>query len=307
MHRPHHPRSRPGEGRGLHPRRVHLRRPPARRPDGHQDRHRRGHQRHEGRRRQYHRAELRPGAVAGASLLSSASFCGKAPFRTSWSSSTARWPVRSRRSSGGIPSCSTSRCAAAFRLKDSPFDFPGLKFTETTKESKAINAIKGTVVVIAGSGMCTAGRIKHHLANNIARPESTIMFVGYQAVGTLGRRIVDGDPEVRILGDKLSGQGPRRPDSGLLRPRGPRGAAALAQLAPEAAAQALRRPRRSRKRPALRRVRPREDRLGRRRAGIPGGSDSELMRMFMRAFMPLRVARPSQQDSRCNVGLHAVT
>lgn len=83
---------------------------------------------------------------------------------------------------------------------ESPFEFDGLKFTESTQESKAINAIKGTVIVIAGSGMCTAGRIKHHLANNIARPESTIMFVGYQAVGTLGRRIVDGDPEVRILG-----------------------------------------------------------------------------------------------------------
>lgn len=83
---------------------------------------------------------------------------------------------------------------------ESPFEFPGLKFTESTKESKAINTIKGSVVVIAGSGMCTAGRIKHHLANNITRPQSTIMFVGYQAVGTLGRRIVDGDPEVRILG-----------------------------------------------------------------------------------------------------------
>ncbi|MGE5295412.1 MAG: MBL fold metallo-hydrolase RNA specificity domain-containing protein [Solirubrobacterales bacterium] len=83
---------------------------------------------------------------------------------------------------------------------ESPFEFSGLKFTDSTKESKAINTIKGTVVVIAGSGMCTAGRIKHHLANNITRRESTIMFVGYQAVGTLGRRIVDGDPEVRILG-----------------------------------------------------------------------------------------------------------
>jgi metallo-beta-lactamase family protein len=85
--------------------------------------------------------------------------------------------------------------------RESPFDFPGVKYTETTKESKAINAIKGTVIVIAGSGMCTAGRIKHHLVNNITRPQSTIMFVGYQALGTLGRRIVDGDPEVRILGE----------------------------------------------------------------------------------------------------------
>jgi metallo-beta-lactamase family protein len=83
---------------------------------------------------------------------------------------------------------------------ESPFEFPGLKFTETTAESKAINTIKGTVVVIAGSGMCTGGRVKHHLVNNITRPESAVTFVGYQAVGTLGRRIVDGDPEVRILG-----------------------------------------------------------------------------------------------------------
>jgi len=86
------------------------------------------------------------------------------------------------------------------RNDESPFDFPGLKITGTTDESKAINHIKGTVMVIAGSGMCTGGRIKHHLVNNITRPESTIMFVGYQAAGTLGRRIVDGEKEVRILG-----------------------------------------------------------------------------------------------------------
>jgi metallo-beta-lactamase family protein len=86
------------------------------------------------------------------------------------------------------------------KTNGSPFRFPELKITETTRESKGINTIRGTVVVIAGSGMCTAGRIKHHLVNNISRPESTIMFVGYQANGTLGRRIVNGEPEVRILG-----------------------------------------------------------------------------------------------------------
>jgi metallo-beta-lactamase family protein len=85
---------------------------------------------------------------------------------------------------------------------ESPFDFPGLKITSTTQESKAINHIKGTIMIIAGSGMCTGGRIKHHLVNNITRPESTIMFVGYQAVGTLGRQIVDGEKKVRILGQK---------------------------------------------------------------------------------------------------------
>ncbi len=84
----------------------------------------------------------------------------------------------------------------------SPFDLPGLKVTSTSDESKAINHIKGTVMIIAGSGMCTGGRIKHHLANNISRKESTIMFVGYQAVGTLGRSIVDGAKKVRILGQK---------------------------------------------------------------------------------------------------------
>jgi metallo-beta-lactamase family protein len=84
--------------------------------------------------------------------------------------------------------------------KRSPFDFPGLKIVRTVDESKAINHIVGTVMIIAGSGMCTGGRIKHHLVTNISRRESTILFVGYQAEGTLGRQIVDGAREVRILG-----------------------------------------------------------------------------------------------------------
>jgi metallo-beta-lactamase family protein len=82
----------------------------------------------------------------------------------------------------------------------SPFDFPGLKMIRTVEESKAINNIKGTAIIIAGSGMCTGGRIKHHLVTNISRPESTVLFVGYQAQGTLGRHIVDGADRVRILG-----------------------------------------------------------------------------------------------------------
>lgn len=87
--------------------------------------------------------------------------------------------------------------------RQSPFSFAGLKMTPTTRESKAINTIKGTVIIIAGSGMCTGGRIKHHLAANISRPESVIVFVGYQAMGTLGREILDGKPEVRIFGRQL--------------------------------------------------------------------------------------------------------
>jgi metallo-beta-lactamase family protein len=82
----------------------------------------------------------------------------------------------------------------------SPFDFPGLELTGTVEESKAINHIEGSVIIIAGSGMCTGGRIKHHLVNNISREESTVLFVGYQAAGTLGRQIVDGAQRVRILG-----------------------------------------------------------------------------------------------------------
>jgi len=86
----------------------------------------------------------------------------------------------------------------------SPFDLPGLQMAGTADESKAINHIKGTIMVIAGSGMCTGGRVKHHLVNNISRPNNTIMFVGYQAIGTLGRSIVDGVKQVRILGEKRS-------------------------------------------------------------------------------------------------------
>jgi metallo-beta-lactamase family protein len=88
------------------------------------------------------------------------------------------------------------------RLKEhhSPFSFPGLKVVETVEESKSLNGLPGTYMIIAGAGMATGGRIKHHLANNISRPESTIVFVGYQAAGTLGRLILDGAKTVRIHG-----------------------------------------------------------------------------------------------------------
>jgi metallo-beta-lactamase family protein len=86
------------------------------------------------------------------------------------------------------------------RYNKSPFEFPGFKVVQTIDESKSLNHISGTVMIIAGSGMCTGGRIKHHLVTNISRKESTILFVGYQAIGTLGRLIVDGARQVRILG-----------------------------------------------------------------------------------------------------------
>ncbi len=92
---------------------------------------------------------------------------------------------------------------ALFATGRNPFRFPGLKIVRTIEESKAINTARGPAVIMAGSGMCTGGRIKHHLAQNIARPESIVLFVGYQARDTLGRQILEGRPEVRILGRTL--------------------------------------------------------------------------------------------------------
>ena len=85
---------------------------------------------------------------------------------------------------------------------DKPCDFPGLTLTRSVDESKAIAKAGGTSIIIAGSGMCTGGRVKHHLKSNIDRPESTILFVGYQAFGTLGRRILEKPETVRIFGEE---------------------------------------------------------------------------------------------------------
>ncbi|MBN2684855.1 MAG: MBL fold metallo-hydrolase [Pontiellaceae bacterium] len=91
---------------------------------------------------------------------------------------------------------------AHVRAGEKPCDFPGLTMSQSVDQSKAINHIKGTAIIIAGSGMCTGGRIKHHLKNNIDRPESTILFVGYQAVGTLGRILLEKPETVRIFGEE---------------------------------------------------------------------------------------------------------
>jgi metallo-beta-lactamase family protein len=98
------------------------------------------------------------------------------------------------------PGCMDADALALLRSGHRPFGFPRLQLVRHIQESKAINRIRGSCIIMAGSGMCTAGRIKHHLVRNISRPESTIVFVGYQARGTLGREIVDGRPVVRILG-----------------------------------------------------------------------------------------------------------
>lgn len=83
---------------------------------------------------------------------------------------------------------------------ESPLTFPGLQFIESPEESKALNYLKSPAIIMSTSGMCTAGRIKHHLSNHISRPESLILFVGYQAAGTLGRHILSGAKDARIHG-----------------------------------------------------------------------------------------------------------
>jgi len=86
------------------------------------------------------------------------------------------------------------------RQGNSFFSFENLKMVQSVEESKAINNIKGSSIIIAGSGMVTGGRIKHHIVNNIRRTESTILFVGYQAEGTPGRILLDGAKKIRLLG-----------------------------------------------------------------------------------------------------------
>jgi len=89
---------------------------------------------------------------------------------------------------------------AMYDRGEHPFQFAGMHFVRSARESRSINTIRGSSIIMAGSGMCTGGRVKHHLRHNIERPESTIVFVGYQAEDTLGRLIVDGEKEVRIHG-----------------------------------------------------------------------------------------------------------
>ena len=87
---------------------------------------------------------------------------------------------------------------------DHPLEFPGLKFTPTADESKALNENYEPSIIISASGMCEVGRIKHHLKHNLWNPNNTILFVGYQAPGTLGRTIVDGAEKVKIFGEEIS-------------------------------------------------------------------------------------------------------
>lgn len=87
---------------------------------------------------------------------------------------------------------------------DNPLDFPNLHFTASVEESKALNMSQESKIIISASGMCDAGRIKHHLKHNLWRKDSAVIFVGYQAIGTLGRRLVEGADKVRIFDEEIA-------------------------------------------------------------------------------------------------------
>jgi metallo-beta-lactamase family protein len=99
------------------------------------------------------------------------------------------------------PECYDPETAELFRTGRDPFQFPGLHFTRETAESMAINRVAGGAVILAGAGMCTGGRVRHHLKHNLGRRQCSVIFVGFAAQGTLARQIVDGAKTVKIFGE----------------------------------------------------------------------------------------------------------
>ncbi len=99
--------------------------------------------------------------------------------------------------------CFDEEAITLVRKGINPITFPGLNLAITVEESKSINEDDEPKVIISASGMCEAGRIRHHLKHNLWRPESTILFVGYQAVGTLGRALMEGAESVKLFGEQI--------------------------------------------------------------------------------------------------------
>jgi len=100
------------------------------------------------------------------------------------------------------PECYDPSVKEAFlKHHKNPFGFGSLSFTSSVEESKALNDKTGPMIIISADGMCEAGRVLYHLANNICDPRNTILIVGYMAENTLGRKLLDGEKEVHILGD----------------------------------------------------------------------------------------------------------
>lgn len=104
---------------------------------------------------------------------------------------------------------------AMFHGRRHPFHLPNLKYTSDVEESKAINNHASGAIIIAGSGMCNGGRIRHHLLRHLGNPKSHVLFVGYQSVGTLGRLLVDGIPEVKLFGELVKIKAKRHTVGGL--------------------------------------------------------------------------------------------
>ena len=102
-----------------------------------------------------------------------------------------------------ISECYDEETMELIRQGINPISFPGLKLSITSEESKQINFDMTPKVILSASGMCEAGRIRHHLKHNLWREESTILFVGYQAIGTLGRALVDGVESVKLFGETI--------------------------------------------------------------------------------------------------------
>jgi len=102
------------------------------------------------------------------------------------------------------PECYDAETKKLFAGGHDPFDFPSLHFTHEASESIALNIIHSGAVILAGSGMCVGGRVRHHLKNNIWRKNCSVIFVGYAARGTLARRIIDGAKKVSIFGDEIA-------------------------------------------------------------------------------------------------------
>lgn len=101
------------------------------------------------------------------------------------------------------PECYDAEARAMFERGDDPFALPGLRFTRETADSMALNRLAGGAVIMAGSGMCTGGRVRHHLRHNLWRRDSSIIFVGFAAPGTLARTLIDGARRVRLFGDEI--------------------------------------------------------------------------------------------------------
>jgi metallo-beta-lactamase family protein len=102
-----------------------------------------------------------------------------------------------------VQQCFDDEARALVEKDVNPIGFPGLKLSITSDDSKAINFDMQPKVILSASGMCEAGRIRHHLKHNLWRPESTIVFVGYQAVGTLGRSLLEGLEQVKLFGEQI--------------------------------------------------------------------------------------------------------